>query len=103
MVGATRRVARYRAARRAAPTLLLSGTSQGQDVDPICPGFEENFGAFLDRRPGCEDVVDQEDGFLGYGVDPENGEGPSDIFLSFRRGKLGLRRGGAEAPQGCKI
>jgi hypothetical protein len=65
--------------------------------------LEENLGAFLDRRPRREDVVDQEDGFLGYGLLFENREGAPDIFLPFRAGKLGLRRGGAEAPQGCKI
>ena len=85
------------------PDTFLSRAGQGQDVDPICPGFEESFGAFLDRRPGREDVVDQEDGFLGYGLILENREGAPDIFLSFRAGKLGLGRGGADAPQGCKI
>ena len=59
--------------------------------------------AFLDGGPGCEDIIDEENGFFCYRLLLVDGECPVDILLSLEPRKFSLGLGRANAPQGGVI
>ena len=82
---------------------FLQGPSQREDIDLFCPGFQQDFRAFLDRRAGGKDVVNQKDMSFGDCLACADLECAADIFLPFRARELSLGFRVARALEGNEI
>jgi hypothetical protein len=82
---------------------FLEGPGQGQHVYPLRSRLQQDPRAFLYRRPGSEDVVDEQDMFFSDSLRSENLECATDIFLPFRARELSLGFSVAGALEGSEI
>jgi len=83
--------------------LGAEGSGQRQHVHLFRSGFQQDSGAFLHCRSGGENIVDKQDMHIGDYLRSADFEGPADILLSFRAGKLSLGLGVADALKSREI
>ena len=69
----------------------------------MCPGFPQNPRAFLDRRTGGENVVNEQEMLLGDRLHSADLECAADILLPFRSRELSLGFGVTDASEGSEI
>ena len=81
----------------------LQGPGQREDVNLLRPGFPQNLRALLDRRPGGENIVNEQEMLLGDRLHSADLECAADILLPFRPRELSLGFGVAGALEGSEI